>query len=174
MVDKKSIVDGTKIEPDDVIIGIESSGFHSNGYSLIRKIISDNNISYSDRILKNDNRMIGEILLEPTKIYVKPILDIVRSFPINGMVNITGGGFFDNIPRIVSKKLSSNIFFDNWDINSIFHWFKDISMMSWDEMLQIFNCGIGYIIICNEKYEYGIYDILKQYNLKGWNIGSVS
>lgn len=146
LVDNAKIVDGSSIGVDDVIIGIESSGPHSNGYSLIRKILADSGLSPTDP-LPNSTQTVGEALLAPTRIYVKTVLNLLRDFDIKGMVHITGGGFYDNVNRILPKGVAAHIRFGSWPMLPVFDWLKEQGKLTWPEMLQIFNCGVGFMLV---------------------------
>ena len=146
LVDYPKIVDGSSIGVGDVVIGINSSGPHSNGYSLIRKIFAASGLTGSDP-LPNSTQTVGEALLAPTRIYVKTVLNLLRDFDIKGMVHITGGGFYDNVNRILPKGVAAQIRFGSWHVLPVFDWLKDQGKLTWPEMLQIFNCGIGFMLV---------------------------
>jgi len=146
LVDNARIVDGSSIAVDDVLIGIESSGPHSNGYSLIRKIF-DASGAKADDMLPNGGVTLGEALLAPTRIYVKPVLNLLRDLEIRGMVHITGGGFYDNVARILPRGVGARIRMGAFDVPPVFEWLKEKGDLSWPEMLQVFNCGIGYMLV---------------------------
>jgi len=146
IVDNARIVDGSSIAVDDVIIGIESSGPHSNGYSLIRKILAESGCKATD-LLPDGGVSLGEALLAPTRIYVKPVLNLLRDLEIRGMVHITGGGFYDNVARILPRGVGAHIRMGAFDVPPVFAWLKAQGKLTWPEMLQIFNCGIGYMLV---------------------------
>ena len=136
--DKSSIIDGKKITDGDIILGLPSSGFHSNGYSLINKIIANN---MTDKLLTE--------LLVPTKIYVKEILQLLDQVEVNGMAHITGGGFEENLSRI-NNGLTINIDRNKWQLPEIFKIIQDLGDIETEEMYKVFNCGIGYAVILSE------------------------
>ncbi len=146
LVDYPKIVDGSSIGVGDVVIGINSSGPHSNGYSLIRKIFAASGLTGSDP-LPNSTQTMAEALLAPTRIYVKTVLNLLRDFEIRGMVHITGGGFYDNVNRVLPKGVAANIRFGSWHVPPVFDWLKAQGNLTWPEMLQIFNCGVGYMLV---------------------------
>ena len=146
IVDNAKIIDGSSIGVDDVVIGIESSGPHSNGYSLIRKILAQSGLGPNDPIPLTGKTVAGA-LLAPTRIYVKTILNLMRDFDIKGMVHITGGGFYDNVNRILPKGVAAHIRFGSWDVPPVFDWLREQGGLTWPEMLQIFNCGIGFMLV---------------------------
>nr|WP_321513664.1 phosphoribosylformylglycinamidine cyclo-ligase [uncultured Pseudodesulfovibrio sp.] len=146
MVDTPKMVTGKDVKAGDVLIGLGSTGAHSNGWSLIRKILGESGLKQDD-IFPGTDKTVAEVLIEPTKIYVKAVLEVMKSLTIKGMVHVTGGGFYDNIPRVLPDSVTAAIEFGSWDMLPIFDWLKNQGGLSWPEMLQIFNCGIGYILI---------------------------
>ncbi len=146
IVDNAKIVDGSSIGVDDVIIGIESSGPHSNGYSLIRKLLDASNLGRNDPI-PHSGMSVADALLAPTRIYVKTVLNLLRDFDIKGMVHITGGGFYDNVNRILPRGVAAKIRFGSWHIPQVFEWLRGQGNLTWPEMLQVFNCGIGFMLV---------------------------
>ena len=146
MVDTPRLVTGKSVADGDVLIGLASSGAHSNGWSLIRKILGDSGLKQDDTFPGTD-RTVAEVLIEPTRIYVKAVLQLMESVTIKGMVHVTGGGFYDNVPRVLPEETAARIEFGSWPMLPIFDWIKSQGDLSWPEMLQIFNCSIGYILI---------------------------
>ena len=171
-VDESKIIDGSSIGVGNVIIGLASSGVHSNGFSLIRKIIKDKSISLNEKI-DETSRTLGDVLLTPTKIYVGSILNLIRDFQINGMAHITGGGFFENIPRILPRGVKAKIDFYSFEKPAIFHWIKEEANLSWEEMMAIFNCGIGMVLIVKREDAEDILNRLKGLKEKAWIIGEI-
>ena len=172
MVANQNIVDGSTIKVGDAIIGIGSSGPHANGYSLIRKILAQSGLT-GDDTLPGDGRTVRDALLAPTTIYAECIRNLLRDLPVNGMAHITGGGFYDNIPRILPAQVKAAISFDSWDIPPVFTWLKEQGNLSWPEMLQIFNCGIGYILITQNGLADEVLGRIRAQQLPAWNIGVV-
>jgi len=156
--EKSKIIDGTKISKGDVILGLPSSGFHSNGYSLINNVIENN---CDDELLTR--------LLVPTKIYVKEILELLASVEIKGMAHITGGGFEENLSR-ASNGLTINIDRSKWHMPDVFEEIQKIGNISTDEMFNVFNCGIGYAVILSEENA----KLAKEINLDLLEIGFIS
>ena len=150
IIEKEDLITGKKIKPGDVVYGLKSSGFHSNGYTLIRNIIKKKKISYNYSI-NSKIRNLGKFLLNPTRIYSKIILSLTKKKLLNGISHITGGGIIDNIPRVLSKGLSIDFQDHDWELPYIFKWFSDKGNINTEEMLRVFNCGIGIIIFCNSK-----------------------
>ncbi|GHV52419.1 phosphoribosylformylglycinamidine cyclo-ligase [Deltaproteobacteria bacterium] len=172
IVDNSRIVDGSSIKVGDSLIGLASSGLHSNGYSLVRAILKKSGLAGSD-IMPGSNQTVQDVLLTPTTIYVECIRTLLRDLPIKGMAHITGGGFYDNIPRVLPAQVGAKIHFGSWPIPPVFSWLIDVGNMSWPEMLQIFNCGIGYILVVDRESVVEVLDRLKALNQPGWEIGVV-
>ena len=149
LVDFDNIIDGRSIEAGNVVIGMYSSGPHSNGYSLIRKIID---IQKSNLESKFNDATLGDALIEPTIIYVKPILNVIGKFPINGIAHITGGGFKENIERILPNHCNALIETSCWNQPDVFNWIQNEGKISEDEMFNTFNCGIGMVLIIKENH----------------------
>jgi len=150
IIEKKNLITGKKIKEGDVVIGLKSSGFHSNGFSLIRYILKKKRIDYKKKI-SNQIINLGNFLLKPTRIYSKIILELVEKKLIEGVCHVTGGGIVDNLPRILPKNLGLNFKNHNWNLPYIYKWFKEQGNISFEEMLNVFNCGIGMIIICKPE-----------------------
>lgn len=172
MVDNARIVDGSSITIGDAIIGLESSGIHSNGYSLVRKLYDQSGLS-SDDLLPGTDRKIGEALLEPTRIYAEVVRNIMREVDVKGMVHVTGGGFYDNLPRIMPRQVAAKIDFGSWEMLPVFNWLKEQGDLSWPEMLQIFNCGIGYVLVVKKDFAEDVMDRLTGMNMRAWKIGEM-
>lgn len=172
IVDNNALVDGSGIRVGYKLIGIASSGPHSNGYSLIRKIVKESGVSPDARI-DGSEKTLGEQLLEPTQIYVECITNLMRDFSIAGMVHITGGGFYDNIPRVLPSQVGVDIPFGSWEMPPVFQWLKEQGNLSWPEMLQIFNCGIGYVLVVADSQVDDVLDRIKALRLNAWEIGTV-
>ncbi len=149
IVDKDKIIDGSKVVSGDVLIGLASSGAHSNGYSLIRKILehSDTPLSFS-----LDGKTIGELLLEPTRIYVKSILALIsKQIDIHAISHITGGGLIENIPRVLPPNTTAVINSDSWRMPALFNWLQKTGSVTDTEMYRTFNCGVGMVLCVPEK-----------------------
>lgn len=172
IVEKNKIIDGSKIKSGDILIGIESSGLHSNGYSLAQKVVFDLNkwdINYKHLLL---DKTIGEVLLTPTIIYTKLILNLLKNFEIKGIANITGGGFTENIPRTFPDGLGCEINLDSWARPVIFRILQESGQIDGDEMLKTFNNGIGMVLIVNSKDEKLINEI-KKHGYSSFKIGNI-
>lgn len=174
IVDNKKLIDGSDVRIGDCMVGIGSSGVHSNGYSLVRKVLKESGLQGTDPFPGDEKRTVAEVLLEPTIIYVQCVKSLMRDLPIKGMAHITGGGFYDNIPRVLPKQVEADITFGSWDIPPVFHWLKKQAKLSWPEMLQIFNTGIGFVLILpEEKCEEAISRI-RAFHLNAWKIGTIA
>ncbi len=163
-VDRKKVVTGKKIKSGDIILGIQSSGFHSNGYSLIRKIFSE----------KELRGPVGRKLLTPTILYVKSILALVKKLPVNGIVNITGGGFYDNLPRVIPQGLGAQIDRNAWKVPEIFRVAQKAGGISDHEMYKTFNMGVGMVVILGKRHVLPAQKILKRFKLNSWAIGQIT
>ncbi len=163
VVERKRVVDGKAIRPGQRLLGLASSGFHSNGYSLLRKI-------FTERELKGP---VGRELLTPTRIYAKPILEVLKKVSIGGIANITGGGFYDNLPRILPKGLGVRIERRRWPKPELFEVVRRRGNIGQSEMFRTFNMGIGMILVLEKKEVTRTQKILKRFKILSWDIGEV-
>ena len=173
IVEKSKIIDGKNIVPGDIILGIESSGLHSNGYSLAQKVFFDHaqwDINFIHSDLK---KPIGDLLLTPTFIYTKVTRSITEKFKIKGIANITGGGFTENIPRIFPENISCEIDLNSWQKPQIFKTIQTIGNIDTMEMLKTFNNGIGMVLVINKNNEKEIINEINKCGYKGYKIGVV-
>lgn len=161
IVEKDKLITGEKIEEGDILIGLKSSGIHSNGYSLVRKIIKDKGLDLNG-VYPNFNEKLGDILLKPTRIYSKIVRKVLEKIDIKGMVHITGGGFYENIPRVFPKGLRANIKLSDYEIPEIFKFLQQMGDIEWNEMINIFNMGIGYIFIVSKNEMKNLMEILEK------------
>ncbi len=145
-VEKADIIDGSRIIPGDVVLGLASSGAHSNGYSLIRKIIE---VARPDLQADFHGRSLADTILAPTRIYVKSLLGLMQAWPgvVKGMAHITGGGITENVPRILRKELTARIDATSWTLPPLFQWLQQAGQVEQQEMYRVFNCGIGMVLI---------------------------
>jgi phosphoribosylformylglycinamidine cyclo-ligase len=143
-VEKSQLIDGSKIAPGDVVLGLASSGIHSNGYSLVRKIIE---VSKPDLEADFHGRKLSDALMEPTRIYVKPLLALMQAMEVKGMVHITGGGLVENIPRVLADNLTAVLDAKSWTLPPLFQWLQQHGGVADAEMHRVFNCGIGMTVI---------------------------
>ncbi|GKX66701.1 phosphoribosylformylglycinamidine cyclo-ligase [Inconstantimicrobium mannanitabidum] len=166
VADKDDIIDGSKIEDGHILIGVESSGVHSNGYSLVRKLVTD-----LDEEL--NGKKLGEILLTPTRIYVKPVLELLEKIDVKGMAHVTGGGFIENIPRMFKdKKHRAVINKSSYEIPEIFKYLMSKGV-SEDHMYNTYNMGIGYVICIDKKDKEEVIKTMAAYDFKCHEIGYV-
>jgi phosphoribosylformylglycinamidine cyclo-ligase len=147
-VEKSAIIDGTKIKPGDVVLGLASSGAHSNGYSLVRKIIE---VAKPDLEADFHGRKLADVLMTPTRIYVKPLLALMQSMEVKGMVHITGGGLVENIPRVLGEHLTAELDGTSWTMPPLFQWLQQHGGVADAEMHRVFNCGIGMCVIVSSE-----------------------
>lgn len=173
IVDKENIIDGSSITIGDVIIGLKSSGIHSNGYSLVRKLFFDIHKYKLDTYIEDLSKPLIEELLTPTKIYVKPILNTTKNFEIKGIAHITGGGFIDNIPRILPHNAKAVIKKDSFEWPPIFKFMQWLGNIDDMEMMRTFNCGIGMIIVVKDTLAEDIISFLHHNGIKAYLIGEI-
>jgi phosphoribosylformylglycinamidine cyclo-ligase len=166
-VEKEKIINGKNIKEGDILIGIESSGPHSNGFSLIRKIIKDSSAK-DDELEK-----IIKLALKPTHLYPNIIMRLVEKFSIHGMAHITGGGLTENIPRSLPKNLSAEISLTSWELPEIFKWLQEKGCISNDDLFRIFNCGIGMVLLVDESISEEIKSDIKDSGFDCYSIGRV-
>ncbi len=171
IVEKSKIIDGSKITSSDVLIGIESSGLHSNGYSLAQKVIFEVANLDLNYIHKELNKSICEVLLAPTFIYTKLIQGLLKDFEIKGIANITGGGLTENIPRIFPNNISGEINLSSWNKPKIFKLIQSLGNIETQEMLRTFNNGIGLVLVVNKDSESKIINEIQKLNYKSYKIG---
>jgi phosphoribosylformylglycinamidine cyclo-ligase len=170
VVEKSAIIDGTRIEPGDAVVGLASSGAHSNGYSLIRKLIGVANAN-SDTVL--DGRPLFDRLLTPTRIYVKSLLELIRTVPVRGLAHITGGGITDNIPRVLSEGLEVVLDRKSWHRDPVFDWLQRTARIDSAEMYRTFNCGIGMVAIVPQEHARAAVNLLNSRGETATVIGEV-
>ncbi len=174
VVEKSKLIDDSKVKVGDTLVGIASTGVHSNGFSLVRKIIADNNIdlhSYSEEL----GGVVGEVLLTPTRIYCKQVLDVIKNVDVHGVAHITGGGFDENIPRILSDGMGLDIKEGSWPILPVFKFLEKYGKVNHREMFNIYNMGIGMVIaVEDENAAKKVIDILAKYNDKAYVIGKIT
>ena len=170
VVEKSAIIDGTRIKPGDALIGLTSSGPHSNGYSLIRKLI-DVAQANIDTVL--DGRPLFDRLLTPTRIYVKSLLELIRTVPVQGLAHITGGGITDNIPRVLGDGLEVVLERKSWQRDPVFDWLQRTARISAAEMYRTFNCGIGMVAIVPNEHAQAAVSLLNSRGETACVIGEV-
>ncbi len=166
-VEREDLIDGSKIAAGDVIIGIASSGPHSNGYSLIRRVLE---LASESQI---DGSPASERLLAPTRIYVKPVLTLMRSVTVKGLAHITGGGITENIPRVLQGSVDAEIDTSSWSQGLVFDWLAEHGNIETAEMRRTFNCGVGMIVIVDAADAEKTIQILNEQGENAWQIGCV-
>lgn len=174
VVEKKRLIDGSKVRTGDVLVGIASSGVHSNGFSLVRKIVADAGLDLHEVCDRLGDRLLGEVLLTPTRIYVKPVLEVIRRCDVHGISHITGGGFDENIPRILHEGQGIEIDEGSWEILPVFRFLEEQGKVSHREMFNIFNMGIGMVIALDASEAQQAIDILTAQGEKASVIGRVT
>jgi phosphoribosylformylglycinamidine cyclo-ligase len=175
IADKKKLIDGSSIRPGDVVLGLASSGVHSNGFSLVRKVLlEDKAYSLQNTLPELGGSILGEVLLTPTKIYVKTILSVMQQLPIKGLSHITGGGFTENIPRVLPGNVNVNIEYGSWPIQPIFKLLQQAGGISHADMFRTFNMGIGMVMIVAEEHAEQAARIAEQNGEQVYRIGRVT
>lgn len=173
MVDQKHVIDGSKVKEGQVLIGLASSGVHSNGFSLVRKVLLEDATLSLDDYVDELGAKLGGVMLEPTKIYVKSVLSTVRNFNVSGLVHVTGGGFYDNIPRILPKGLQAEIRDGSWKVPPIFSFIQKVGKISDYDMFRTFNMGIGMILVVDASDSREILEHLQSLGEEAYEIGTV-
>jgi phosphoribosylformylglycinamidine cyclo-ligase len=170
IVEKRSIIDGSCIAEGDVVLGLASSGAHSNGYSLIRKVIAVKGIDLAQNF---HGRTLADAVLEPTRIYVKPVLKLAGSVAVKGLAHITGGGIVENLPRVLPTRLAARVERAAWPMPPLFRWLKEQGNIADAELYRVFNCGIGMCVVVAPKDAARAMKILKTAGEKAWRIGRI-
>ena len=173
VVEKSKLIDGSKVKLGDVLVGIASSGVHSNGFSLVRKIVADAGLDYRQEIPELGGARLGDALLTPTKIYVKQVLDVIRNCDVHAVAHITGGGFDENIPRVLQEGQGIEIQEGSWEILPVFKCLEKWGGIAHRELFNIFNMGVGMILVLDESEAPGAIRILEGYGEKASVIGKV-
>jgi len=171
IVEKERIIDGSRVEAGDKLIALASSGPHSNGYSLIRKIVARSGLAWTDTV---NGKPIGETLLTPTRIYVKPLLELLKTIPVHAMAHITGGGITENLPRVLPEGLQADIDLNSWQLPEIFQWLQQQGNVAQEDMLVTFNCGVGMIVCVAASDEAATLQILQQQGETAFTIGEIT
>ena len=174
VVEKSKLIDGSKVKAGDVLVGIASSGVHSNGFSLVRKIFADNHLDLKASYPELGGAVLGETALTPTKIYVKQVLDVIRNCDVHGVAHITGGGFDENIPRILHDGQGIEIHEGTWEILPIFRLLEKYGKIAHREMFNIFNMGIGMVLALDESEAPKAISILESHGEKASVIGRIT
>jgi phosphoribosylformylglycinamidine cyclo-ligase len=170
VVEKSRIIDGSAIAAGDAVLGLASSGAHSNGFSLIRRIITQNKLDLSAQL---DGKTLSDLILAPTRIYVKSVLQLLEKIPVKGLAHITGGGLIDNVPRILPEQLCARLERGSWAQPALFTWLQQQGNVAETEMLRVFNCGIGMVAIVAAEHAQAASELLRAAGETVWRIGAV-
>ncbi len=174
VVERDEILDQSNVQYGNVLVGLESSGPHSNGYSLIRKVLEISGASLDDTIKNGDDDIpLGKALLKPTNIYVKPILQLLKQNDIHAIAHITGGGLTENLPRVLPANSKAVIDLNSWERPEVFNWLQEKGNIEDAEMLRTFNCGIGMVVVVPETEVEEIINIIRLQGMDSWVIGRI-
>lgn len=171
VVERALLVDGSKVEAGDTLLALPSSGPHSNGYSLIRKVLERTGDNPQQTC---GDKTLGEALLAPTVIYNRPLLALQKELEVRAMAHITGGGILENLPRVLPDGLGALIHRDSWQLPTVFQWLQNGGNITDTEMMRTFNCGVGMIIVVDRKNAAEALSILKTHGIDGWELGVIS
>ncbi|KAB2477141.1 MULTISPECIES: phosphoribosylformylglycinamidine cyclo-ligase [Staphylococcus] len=172
VVEKDDYIDGSNVQPGQVIIGLASSGIHSNGYSLVRQLIAKANVQMTDKFTADESYL--ETLLKPTRLYVNPVLEVIKKYPVHAMTHITGGGFYENIPRALPEGVTANIDVTTFPTPKIFDWLQEQGEISTEEMYNIFNMGIGFTLVVDAANSKAVIEHIKRHNIEAFEIGTIT
>ena len=171
IVEKSRIIDGSLVSKGDTLIALPSSGPHANGYSLIRKIISITNTDTNTPF--EDGKSLSEVLLEPTTIYNRPLLELQQKIQIHAMAHITGGGLLENLPRVLPKNCRAHINLNSWRLPTIFQWLQEKGNIERNELFRTFNCGVGMVLVVERQQTDLTLEYLHALNIHAWHIGDI-
>ncbi len=178
VVEKKELIDGSKIAPGDVVIGVASTGLHSNGFSLVRRVVFDMEGLGVDDFVDELDTTVGNALLTPTRIYARPVRKVLTHYRgqgvVSGIAHITGGGLRENLERILPANVRVDIQQDGWTVPPVFEWLQRLGNIAPDEMERVFNMGIGLVLVVRPAEVDSIQQILKDNSLENWQIGQVT
>ncbi|MCQ8896797.1 phosphoribosylformylglycinamidine cyclo-ligase [Limnobacter humi] len=170
VVEKSEIIDGSKVSAGDVVIGLASNGVHSNGFSLVRKILDR---AQPDLNQSCDGVTLREAIMAPTRMYVKPVLELIRKLPVHALAHITGGGLVENIPRVLPESLTAELNRASWPETDLFKWLQQNGQVPFDEMNRVFNCGIGMVIVVPAAQTDAALELLAAAGEKAYRIGAI-
>jgi phosphoribosylformylglycinamidine cyclo-ligase len=176
VVERDQVIDGSTISESDVLIGLASSGFHSNGYSLVRSVLDAGMKAGKFDLFEQPEGMrtsLASALLAPTKIYVKPLLNLIKDFDVHGMIHVTGGGFEGNVPRILPAGVRARIDTTSWPRPDVYEWIAREGELPETELLRVFNCGIGMIAIVPGSQAEEVLQRLQGLGERGYKIGTI-
>ncbi len=177
VAERRQVIDGKAIAPGDVVLGVASSGLHSNGYSLVRKVVFDKAGLTVDQYADELGQTVGEALLTPTRIYARPVRQILAAYNgrrvVHGIAHITGGGLRENLGRILPPTVRVQLKPHSWSAPPVFAWLQKLGNIADEEMEQVFNCGVGLVLVFNPHFQRNIQEILADNGLESWVIGDV-
>ncbi len=171
VAEKSEVIDGSKVKPGQALIGLASSGPHSNGYSLIRKIIEVTNADLNEEV---DGQPLADALMAPTRIYVKPVLKLIETLPVHAISHITGGGLQENLPRVLPENAKAVVDLNSWQRPEVFNWLQRGGNVDEYEMYRTLNCGVGMIIVVDQEQAQAAIDLLNAEGEKAWQIGHIA
>jgi phosphoribosylformylglycinamidine cyclo-ligase len=176
VVERRRVIDGRSIVAGDIVLGLASSGLHSNGYSLVRTIVDNAQLKVDD-FVEALGRKLGDVLLEPTRIYVRPVRSILSHYPVknvvHGIAHITGGGLHENLERVIPEGLQAVIARDSWPVPAVFNWLQQLGEVEPAEMQRVFNMGIGLALVVSPFYADSIRGQLADLGQSSWQIGQI-
>jgi len=172
-VEKSQIIDGKRIAAGDVVLGLASSGAHSNGYSLIRKILERAEVGAAEFGADFHGLSFADALMAPTRIYVQPLLALMRELPVKGLAHITGGGLTGNVPRILPEQFTARLTRANWPLPPLFQWLQRAGQVTDAEMHRVFNCGIGMVVVVAPEHQGTAMELLRAAGEQVYAIGSI-
>ena len=173
LVEKSQIIDGTKVAAGDAVIGLASSGCHSNGYTLVRTVVAKSSSDLFEPFTPNSDRTLGDLLIEPTRIYVKPVLATLAKVEVKGIAHITGGGLTENIPRVLPEALAARLDSTRWTRPEIFGWLQKMGNIEDAEMHRTFNCGIGMVMVVPKAEAKAAIDSMGSHGVEAFEIGAI-
>ncbi|SFT19380.1 phosphoribosylformylglycinamidine cyclo-ligase [Paenibacillus sp. BC26] len=175
IVDKKNIIDGKTIAPGDVVLGLASSGIHSNGFSLVRRLLLETaGYGLNDALPELGGKTLGEVIIEPTRIYVKSVLELIKQVQVKGMAHITGGGFIENIPRVLPEGVNVEIAYGSWPIQPIFGLMQEKGSITNRDMFTTFNMGVGMVVVVPAEQAEDALRIARELGEDAYIIGKVT
>ncbi|UVI30918.1 phosphoribosylformylglycinamidine cyclo-ligase [Paenibacillus spongiae] len=175
IVDKKNIIDGKSIAAGDAVIGLASSGIHSNGFSLVRRLLLEQSgYSLDDVLSELDGKKLGDVVLEPTRIYVKSVLELIKQVQVKGMAHITGGGFIENIPRVLPEGVNVEIEYGSWPIQPIFNLMQEKGSITNRDMFTTFNMGVGMVVVVPAEQADEALRVARELGEDAYRIGTVT
>ncbi len=172
--ERGALIDGGNVREGDILLGLASSGVHSNGFSLVRKVIDISGLTWSDDAPFDEGRQLGEALLTPTRIYVRGCLEAIRTGAVRGLVHITGGGFYENLPRVLPDGLGCRLNAESWPKLPVFDWLQRSGGITGAEMHRTFNCGIGMVLAVDPDEVQAVTEALARHDEQAYAIGSVT